>query len=92
MDKGRIRNWQKVLVDQGLLDPDDHDALEYNEHRWLDDAFANFDRNIDQRKVEGAELRCNFPESNWYQYYLAVKWYKERVFHYCGKQGLEICR
>ena len=93
MDKGRIRNWQKVLIAQGLLDQGDHHALEYDAGRWLDDAFANFDRKtFDQRKVEGAKLGDNFPQSNWYQYYLAVKWYKERVFHYCGKQGLEICR
>jgi len=93
MDGGRIRNWQKVLVEQRLLDPEDHDALEYDPHRWLDDAFSNFDwKTFDQRKVVGATLRPDFAQSNWYRYYRAVKWYKERLFHHCEKQGLEICR
>jgi len=93
LDKGRIKNWQKVLIAQGLFDQSDQDALKYDKDRWLDGAFANFDRKkFDQRKVEGAQLGDNFPESNWYKYYLAVKWYKERVFYYCAQQGLEICR
>ena len=93
MDGGRIRNWQKVLVEQGLLDPDDRDALEYDAARWLDDAFSNFDcGTFDQRKVDGARLAPSFPQSSWYRYYLAVKWYKERLFHHCEKQGLQICR
>jgi hypothetical protein len=93
MDGGRIRNWQKVLVGQGLLDPDDHDSLEYDAGRWMDDAFTNFDgKMFDHRKVEGAKLASNFPQSNWYRYYRAVKWYKERLFHYCEKNSLEICR
>ncbi len=93
MDGGRIRNWQKVLVDQGLLGTDDRNALVYDKHRWLKEAFANFDRKkSDQRKVTGARLRPDFAESNWYGYYRAVKWYKERLFHHCEKQGLHICR
>lgn len=93
MDEGRIRNWQKVLVEQRLLDPDDQDALEYDAGRWLDDAFLNFDqKTFDQRKIAGAKPASGFPQSNWYRYYRAVKWYKERFFHHCEKQGLEICR
>jgi hypothetical protein len=93
MDGGRIRNWQNVLVQQGLLELDDRDALEYDPLRWLKEAFANFDRKkFDQRKVTGATLGPDFAQSNWYRYYLAVKWYKERLFHYCEKEGMEICR
>jgi len=93
MDGGRIRNWQRVLLDQGLLGPDDNDALEYDKDRWLKEAFANFDRKkFDQRKVQGATLRPDFAKSNWYRYYRAVKWYKKRLFYHCEKQGLEICR
>jgi len=93
MDKGRVRHWQKVLVAQGLFDQSDQDALEYDQDRWLAHAFSNFDRKkFDQRKVAGAKLRDDFPESNWYKYYLAVKWYKERVFHHCTQLGLEVCR
>jgi hypothetical protein len=92
-DNGRIRNWQKVLVAQGLFDEGDKDALAYDRERRLKEAFENFDRKrFDQRKVTGAVLRHNFAESNWYRYYLAVKWYKERVFHHCEQQSLEICR
>ncbi|OQY43168.1 MAG: hypothetical protein B6240_13065 [Desulfobacteraceae bacterium 4572_87] len=92
MDGGRIRNWQKVLVEQGLLDSYDHDALEYDEHRWLKDAFSNFDREkFDRRKVAGASLRSDFAQSHWYRYYRAVKWYKDRLFHHCKNRGLEIC-
>lgn len=91
-DRGRIKNWRKVLIAQGLFDKGHEDALVYNKDRWLDNAFANFDRKtFDHRKVAGAKLRDNFPESNWYKYYLAVKWYKERVFYYCDQEGLAIC-
>jgi len=93
MDGGRVRNWQKVLVDQGLLNPDDRHALEYDPNRWLKQAFADFDhKKFDQRKVEGAKLLPDFAKSNWYRYYRAVKWYKERLFHHCESRGLEICR
>jgi hypothetical protein len=93
MDGGRIRNWQKVLVEQGLVSPDDQDALEYDAERWLDDAFSNFNgKTFDQRKVEGAKLASSFLQSSWYRYYRAVRWYKERFFHHCEKQGLDICR
>jgi hypothetical protein len=93
MDSGRIKNWQKVLVARGILDESDRDAIAYDKDRWLKEAFSNFDRKaFDQREVAGATLRHNFAESNWYKYYLAVKWYKERVFHHCAQQGLEICR
>ena len=93
MDGGRIRNWKNVLVNQGLIAPDDHDALEYDPCRWLQDAFDDFDpKQSDQRKVTGAKLRSDFAQSNWYRYYRAVKWYKERLFHHCKKQGLVIQR
>jgi len=92
-DGVRIKNWQKVLVAQGLFDESDRDALEYDADRWLRDAFENFDRKrFGQRMVTKAVLRDTFSESKWYDYYLAVKWYKERLFYHCAQQGLEICR
>jgi hypothetical protein len=92
-DSQRVKNWQKVLLNRGLLDEGDMDALSYDRDRWLKEAFSNFDaRRFHERKVAGAVLKTSFPESNWYNYYLAVKWYKERVFHHCAQQGLEICR
>ena len=93
MDNGRIKNWQKVLVARGLFDEGDKNALEYDRDRWLKEAFSNFDRRaFDQRKVAGAMLRDSFAESNWYSYYLAVKWYKQRVFRHCAQQGLDVCQ
>jgi hypothetical protein len=92
-DSGRIKNWQKVLVAQGLFEEGDQDALAYDAERWLKEAFSNFDRKtFDKRKVVGAALRKDFAQSDWYGYYLAVRWYKERVFHYCHQQGLEVCQ
>jgi len=89
----RIRKWRRVLVARGLLDKGDADALTYDRDRWLKEAFSNFDRkNFNQRKVLEAVLRPDFSESNWYRYYLAVKWYKKRIFHHCTQQGLTICR
>lgn len=92
MDQGRIKNWRKVLVELGLLKANDLEALEYDPFRWLKQAFDGFDQKaFDQRKVTGAKLKPDFAQSNWYRYYRAVKWYKERLFHHCEKQGLQIC-
>ncbi len=92
MDRSRIKNWQKVLVAQGLLEEWDEDALNYDADRWLAEAFADCDRkSFQQRKVAAAALKESFPESNWYRYYKAVKWYKARVFHHCMQNGLDIC-
>ncbi|GAG60946.1 unnamed protein product, partial [marine sediment metagenome] len=38
----------------------------------------------------GAILTDSFATSNWYQYYLAVMWYKERFFAICKDKGLAI--
>ena len=90
-DKKRVRNWQKTLVDQGLLNPSDREAIEYDEYRWLKEAFENFDpKKFSQREVPDARLKQDFSTSAWYQYYLAVKWYKERLFHHCDQMGLKI--
>ena len=91
-DGGRIRNWRNVLVAQGLFSSDDHEALDYDPLGWLKQAFSDFDpKKYDQRTVNGAKLRPDFGQSNWYRYYRAVKWYKERFFDHCEKQGLMIC-
>ncbi|MCD6304902.1 MAG: hypothetical protein J7M32_01285 [Deltaproteobacteria bacterium] len=92
-DKARIRKWRNVLVSQGLLDKRDQEGLTYDRDRWLREAFSNFDQKLfKQRKVSAVVLRPDFSESNWYRYYLAVKWYKERIFHHCAQHGLTICR
>lgn len=91
-NKEREKNWQKTLVSQGLFKKTDSE-LTYDEDRWLKDAFENFEKKkFHQRKVEGVELTPTFSDSNWYKYYLAVKWYKERFFYYCSQSNLDIHR
>lgn len=88
--KQRIRNWQTTLVNLGLFENED-DAVEYDEHAWLIDAFSNFDeKRFASRKVDHVQLAATFPDSSWYQYYRGVKWYKERFYHYCSQCDLLI--
>lgn len=66
-------------------------AYDFNEDRWLEDTFANYDdEKFHQRMVSEAELAPDFVNSNWYKYYLAVEWYKNEFFDQCSDQGLEI--
>ncbi|HVJ48839.1 DUF6765 family protein [Desulfitobacterium sp.] len=90
-DKNREKNWQRVLVEQGLVSKDDQDLLIYEDDQWLKEAFYNYDRKVfDNREVDGVQLADNFVTSNWYGFYLAVKWYKKKFFHYCEKYQLNI--
>ncbi|MDY6989898.1 MAG: DUF6765 family protein [Thermodesulfobacteriota bacterium] len=89
-EKGRIRNWKKTLKNEGLFEETDA-ALTYDEDAWLAVAFDNFDKKkFHQRKVDGAILSSTFPQSSWYKYYLATKWYKQKFFDYCSESGLKI--
>jgi hypothetical protein len=91
---GRIRreNWRNVIREQGLLGENDT-WITYDESRWLKEAFEDFEeKRYHQRKVEGAVLRDNFKDSRWYQFYKAVKWYKQEFFKACSDRGLEIPR
>jgi hypothetical protein len=91
-DKGRIRNWQKVLVENSLFEQDDP-ALEYDEDMWLREAFDDFDhKRFHHRQVSGAKLAPGFTNSCWYRFYRAVKWYKELFFENCTAHGLTIQR
>ncbi len=72
------------MVKAGLFQGGDS-ALSYDKDLWLKEAFRNYE-------VVGALLAHNFATSNWYQYYLTVKWYKERFFAICKEQGLAIPR
>lgn len=90
-DKNRESNWRRILVDQGLLNNDDQDLMIYDEHKWLKEAFSNYDRKVfNNRRVDGAQLSVNFLKSNWYGFYLSVKWYKKKFFKYCSKYQLSI--
>lgn len=90
-DQAREKNWIKILVDQGLFNKDDQKLIIYEEKKWLKEAFSNFDPKVfNHRKVEGAQLADNFANSNWYRFFLSVKWYKKKFFEYCSKYQLSI--
>ncbi|MFZ3101814.1 MAG: DUF6765 family protein [Desulfitobacteriaceae bacterium] len=85
------KNWKRLLIEQGLFNKDDLDFIIYEDDRWLKEAFSNFDRKVfDNREVVGVDLADNFLNSNWYGFYLAVKWYKKKFFEYCTKYQLNI--
>lgn len=87
---GRERNWQRLLVEQGFIQAEDEQLI-YDPNRWLQAAFLDFEPGrYDNRRVEGARLSPYFAQSEWYQYYRAVKWYKRRFYHYCSKYQLAI--
>jgi hypothetical protein len=91
-DKGRIKRWIQTMVKAGLFQKGDL-ALAYDKDLWLKEAFTNYEKDeFNKRKVVRALLADNFPTSNWYQYYLAVMWYKERFFAICKEQGVAIPR
>jgi len=91
-DKGRIKRWRETMVKAGLFQKGDS-ALSYDKDLWLKEAFKNYEKEeFSKRKVVGALLADNFATSNWYKYYLAVMWYKERFFAICKEQGVAIPR
>ncbi len=76
------------MVKAGLFEKGDS-ALSYDKDLWLKEAFTNYEKEeFNKRKVVGALLADDFSTSNWYQYYLTVKWYKERFFAIWKEQGL----
>ncbi len=90
-DKKKETNWKRLLIEQGLFNKDDLDLITYKDDKWLKEAFSNYDRKVfDNRKVVGVYLADNFLSSNWYRFYLSVKWYKKRFFEYCTKYQLNI--
>lgn len=89
--KKREENWRKLLIEQGLFSYDDLDRINYEDDKWLKEAFSNYDRKVfDNRRVEGVQLADNFVNSHWYHFYLSAKWYKKKFFEYCDKYQLNI--
>jgi len=87
----RIRNWKKVMTGNGLFGEDDDDILKYDVELWSRQAFKNYKKKaFDQRKVESAQIDANFGNTDIYQYYRGVKWYKQRFHYYCKQNGLDI--
>jgi len=80
------------MVEAGLFEECDS-ALSYDKDLWLKEASKNYEKEeFNKRKVVGALLANSFATSNWYQYYLAVMWHKDRFFAICKEQGLAIPR
>ena len=96
--RDRIKSWKNLMVKYRLFEETELSekagaAHDYDEDRWLKEAFANFDdEKFHQRTVKDVELAPDFPDSNWYKYYLAVEWYKDEFFDNCSKLGLDIPR
>ena len=96
--RNRIKSWKNLMVKYRLFEETELSekagaAYDYDENRWLEEAFANFDdEKFHQRTVKDVELAPDFPNSNWYKYYLAVEWYKDEFFDNCSKLGLDIPR
>ena len=101
--RNRIKDWKNLMVKNMLFEKSElfekgvlfkNDATyDYDENRWLSDAFVNFDKKkFHERRVEDVELGKDFTNSNWYKYYLAVEWYKDEFFDNCSKLGLDIPR
>ena len=96
--RNRIKGWKNLMVKYKLFEETELSekagaAQDYDENRWLKEAFANFDdEKFHQRTVKDVELAPDFPNSNWYKYYLAVEWYKDEFFNNCSKLGLDIPR
>ena len=81
------------MIEGVRMETETGSALAYDKDLWLKEAFTNYEKEeFNKREVVGALLAHNFPTSNWYQYYLAVMWYKERFFAICKEQGLPIPR
>jgi hypothetical protein len=102
--RNRIEDWKNLMVDNELFEKEElfekrvlfkktNATYDYDETRWLKEAFLNFDdKKFHQRTVKDVELNNDFRNSNWYKYYLAVEWYKDEFFDNCSKLGLDIQR
>ena len=90
-DKMREINWITLLIEQGFYDFEDLEDIIYEDNKWLKEAFKNYNINkFNNRIIEEVQLADDFSDSYWYQFYRAVKWYKEKFFYYCRKNGLYI--
>lgn len=90
--KKRIKIWQDTLVQQGLFAKGEP-ACEYEELQWVQEAFEGVKKKrFKERKVKDVRLKPTFPDSNWYRFYLGVKWYKKRFFQYCSQNNVDIPR
>jgi len=90
-NKQREKKWKTVLVREKLLSSEELKRYTYRYDEWLSAAFNNYDSYaFDARKVDKVRLADDFLSSDWYYFYLSVKWYKKKFFEYCAKHELVI--
>lgn len=87
-DRKREVNWVSFILKQGFYHFDDLEFIIYSDKTWLQEAFSNYNLKYNNRIVEEVQLADDFITSNWYHFYLAVKWYKKMFFQYCNKYQL----
>ena len=98
----REKEWIKKLSQMAPFKGSNEKDIKYDDKLWLSEAFANYhtdpgffaeksrlslNREV-RRIVEKAKLKPTFPDSNWYKYHLAVRWYKEQFHELCHKNDL----
>jgi hypothetical protein len=70
-------SWEKYMLALKLFDKEDI-ALIYDKHAWLSKAFDSYKKNMHSRYfITGALPADDFVHSDWYQFYLAQREYKE---------------
>ena len=90
-DNKREEAWLSFLFDHHLFDKQEKKRIIYKSNQWLKEAFSNYTtERFAGREVEGALLGKNFIDSDWYHFYRAVKWYKDRFFSYCSEFEVDI--
>lgn len=85
----RIYAWKKFLRNRLFINSDT--CIHYDRKKWLNEAFQSYEKvPEDRRRLEKAVFNKDFDKSNWYRFYHAVKWYRNKFFEGCKDNGLDI--
>ncbi|RAK12547.1 hypothetical protein C8C77_105109 [Halanaerobium saccharolyticum] len=91
VEEERIADWKEFMLTKGLFSSSDQNIIEYDHNIWLKEAFKDFiNCDFEKRIVNGVHLADDFLQSNWYQYYQGIQWYKKAFFKAAEKNGLSI--
>ena len=91
VEEERIADWKDFMLTKGLLSSSDQNIIEYDHNIWLKEAFKDFiNCDFERRIVNDVHLADDFLQSNWYQYYQGIQWYKQLFFKAAEKNGLSI--
>ena len=78
-------------MNENLLSREDNEIIEYDEDLWLRNAFSDFiSQDYKNRVVYDIYLVDNFLETDWYNYYKGIHWYKNLFFNLAKEYGLNI--